>query len=64
MRTMERPSEFNRDFKHAKEATRRGNDPDSLVSTVVARLAADKVSPNQNREHGLSGECAGYYEGT
>ena len=62
MRTIERSSAFKRDFKRAKAAARHRNDLDSLVSTVVARLASDQVLPNKNRDHGLSGEWAGYRE--
>ena len=62
MRTIERSSAFKRDFKRAKAAARHRNDLDSLVATVVARLASDQVLPNKNRDHGLSGEWAGYRE--
>ena len=62
MRTIERSSVFKRDFKRAKAAARHRNDLDSLVSTVVARLASGQVLPNKNRDHGLSGEWAGYRE--
>jgi mRNA interferase YafQ len=62
MRTIERSSAFKRDFKRAKAAPRHRSDLDSLVSTVVARLASDKVLPTNNRDHGLSGDWAGYRE--
>ena len=62
MRTIERSSAFKRDFKRAKAAPRHRNDLDSLVSTVVARLASDEVLPIKTRGHGLSGDWAGYRE--
>ena len=62
MRTIERSSAFKRDFKRAKAAPHHRNDLDSLVSTVVTRLASDQVLPNRNRDHGLSGDWAGYRE--
>ena len=62
MRTIERSSAFKRDFKRAKAAARHRNDLDSLVSTVVAQLASNEVLSIKNRDHGLSGEWAGYRE--
>ena len=35
---------------------------DSLVSTVVALLVSDKVLPENNRDHALMGDWAGYRE--
>ena len=62
MRTIERSSAFKRDFKRAKVAPRHRKDLDSLVSTVVVRLASDQALPSNNRDHGLSGDWAGYRE--
>ncbi len=62
MRTIERSSAFKRDFNRAKASPRHRNDLDSLVSTVVTRLASDQVLPNKNRDHGLSGDWASYRE--
>ena len=62
MRAIERSSAFKRDFKRAKAAPRHRNDLDSLVCTVVTLLASDQVLPNKYRDHGLSGEWAGYRE--
>ena len=62
MRTIERSSAFKRDFKRAKAAPRHRNDLDSLLATVVARLASNKVLPKKNRDHVLSGDWAGYRE--
>jgi mRNA interferase YafQ len=62
MRTIERSSAFKRDFKRAKAAPHHRNDLDALLSTLVTRLASDQVLPNKNRDHGLSGDWAGYRE--
>jgi mRNA interferase YafQ len=62
MRTIERSSVFKRDYKHAKATSRHGKDLDSLVSTVVALLLPDRVLPESNRDHSLSGVWAGYRE--
>ena len=62
MRAIERSSAFKRDFKRAKTEPRHRNDLNSLVSTLVARLASNQVLPSKNRDHGLSGDWAGYHE--
>lgn len=62
MRTIERSSIFKRDFKRAKATARHHHDLDSLVSTLVERLASDQILPSKNRDHGLTGEWAGYRE--
>jgi mRNA interferase YafQ len=62
MRTIERSSAFRRDFKRAKAVPRHRNDLDSLLSTVITRLATDKELPTNNRDHGLSGDWVGYRE--
>ena len=62
MRTIERSSAFKRDYKRAKATPRHGKDLDSLVSTVVALLLADRALPQNNRDHALSGDFAGYRE--
>jgi mRNA interferase YafQ len=62
MRTIERSSAFKRDYKRAKAAPRHRKDEDSLVSTVVALLVSDKVLPENNRDHTLMGDWAGYRE--
>ena len=62
MRAIEQSSACKRDFNRAKVAPRRRIDLDSPVSTVVARLAFNQVLPNKNRDHGLSGDWAGYRE--
>ena len=62
MRTIERSSAFKKDFRRAKAAPRHRKDLDSLVSTVVARLAPGQLLPDKNRDYGLSGGWAGYRE--
>ena len=62
MRRIGRSSAFKRDFKRAKAAPRLRNNLDSLVSTLVALLPSEHVLPNKNRDHGLSGDWAGYRE--
>ena len=62
MRTIERSSACKRDFNRAKAAPRHRSDLDSLLATVVARLASNQALPKQNRDHGLNGDWAGYRE--
>ena len=62
MRAIERSSAFKRDYKRARATPRHGKDVDSLVSTVVALLLFDRVLPENNRDHALSGDWAGYRE--
>ena len=62
MRTIERSSAFKRDYKRAKATPRHSKDVDSLVSTVVALLLSDRVLPENNRDHALSGDWAAYRE--
>jgi mRNA interferase YafQ len=62
MRTIERSSAFRRDYKRAMAAPRHSKDVASLVSTVVALLLSNRVLPENNRDHALSGDWAGYRE--
>jgi mRNA interferase YafQ len=62
MRTIERSSAFKRDYKRAKATPRHGKDVDALVSTVVGLLLSDRVLPENNRDHALSGDWAAYRE--
>jgi mRNA interferase YafQ len=62
MRTIERSSAFERDYKRAKATPRHGKDVDSLVSTVVTLLLSDRALPENNRDHALSGDWVGYRE--
>ena len=60
MRTIERSSAFKRDYKRARVTPRYRKDVDSLVSTAVVLLLSDRVLPEKNRDHALSGDWAGY----
>jgi mRNA-degrading endonuclease YafQ of YafQ-DinJ toxin-antitoxin module len=51
MRTIERAGAFKRDFKHAKASPRHRNDVETLVSGIVALLAADLELPDNYRDH-------------
>jgi len=62
MRTIERSSTFKRDYKRAKATPRHRKDVDALVSTVVALLVSYHVLPENNRDHALIGDWAGYRE--
>ncbi|NMM26353.1 MAG: type II toxin-antitoxin system YafQ family toxin [Glaciimonas sp.] len=62
MRTIERASAFNRDYKRVKAMPRHSKDVDSLVSAIVALLPADQPLPESNRDHTLNGDLAGYRE--
>src|SRR5450759_2816026 len=62
MRTIERSSAFKRDYQRAKATPRHSKDLESRVSTAVALLLSDQVLPENNRDHALSGDWAGYRE--
>lgn len=62
MRTIERSSAFKRDYKRAKATPRHSKNVDSLLSAVLERLVSDVVLPENNRDHALSGDWAGYRE--
>lgn len=62
MRTIERSSAFKKDFKRSKASPRHRGDLDLLLVEVVERLAMDIALPVKYRDHGLSGDWAGYRE--
>ena len=62
MRTIERSSAFERDYKRAKATPRHSKDVDSLVSRAVALLLSDRALPENHRDHALSGDWVGYRE--
>ena len=62
MRTIERSSAFERDFKRAKATPRHRGNVHSLLSAVLERLVSDMVLPESSRDHALSGDWAGYRE--
>jgi len=61
MRTIERSSVFKRDYKRIK-ATPRYKNVDSLISDILELLVLDKLLPEKNRDHALSGDWSGYRE--
>jgi mRNA interferase YafQ len=62
MRTIERSSAFKRDYQRARATPRHRKDLESLVSAVVALLLSDRVLPEYQRDHALSGDWVGYRE--
>ena len=62
MRIIERSSTFKRDYKRIKAVPRYSKDLDSLLTDVFACLLADKMLPDRNRDHALSGGWNGHRE--
>ena len=62
MRTIERSSSFKRDYKRVKAAPRHSKDADLLLSAILRLLLADRLLPESNRDHALSGNWLGYRE--
>lgn len=62
MRTIERSTAFKRDYKRIKATPRYRKDLDSLISDILKCLVADKVLPEKNYDHALSGNWTGYRE--
>lgn len=62
MRTIERSTAFKRDYKCIKATPRYRKDLDSLISDILKCLVADKVLPEKNYDHALSGNWTGYRE--
>jgi mRNA interferase YafQ len=61
MRKIERTGAFRRDFKREKRGPYR-RDIDSLVIDIVSLLAEDRVLPEKNRDHRLSGDWEDHRE--
>ena len=61
MRRIERTTAFRHDFKREKRGTHR-SDLDSLLREIVALLAEDKVLPERNRDHALTGNWRDHQE--
>lgn len=61
MRTIERSSNFKRDYKRETKGQHRSTLDDSL-SPVLAALANDQQLKPRYRDHDLSGDWAGYRE--
>lgn len=62
MRTIERATAFKRDYKRVKATPHHSKDVEKLVSSVVTLLLVDQALPENNRDHPLSGDWAGYRE--
>lgn len=62
MLILERSSAFKRDHKRVKAAPRHTKDIDSLLSTILTLLLTEQDLPENNRDHNLSGNWAGYRE--
>ena len=61
MRTIERSSQFRRDYKRESKGQHRVTLDDDLVSVVMA-LANERPLEARHRDHSLSGEWIGYRE--
>lgn len=62
MRTIERATAFKRDYKRVKATPHHSKDVEKLISTVATLLLVDQILPENNRDHPLSGDWAGYRE--
>jgi mRNA interferase YafQ len=62
MRTIERSTTFKRDYKRIKATPRYRKNLDSLLSDLLKFLLANKVLPDKNLDHALSGNWKGYRE--
>lgn len=62
MRTIERSSAFKRDYRRIKATPRYSRDIDSLLSAIITGLLADQLLPENQRDHALTGDWAGYRE--
>jgi len=62
MRTIERSTEFKRDYKRIKKSPRHRNELDSFLFAVIELLAIDQALPETSRDHSLSGDWSGYRE--
>jgi mRNA interferase YafQ len=59
MRTIERTTQFKRDFKREMKGRHRPNLETALIA-VVGSLLTDTPLAERNRDHSLSGELAGF----
>ena len=60
MRTIERSSAFNLDYKRVKATPLHSNDLDCLLFGILKSLLIDQALPES--DHALSGDWAGYRE--
>jgi mRNA interferase YafQ len=61
VKTIERSTAFKRDYKRVKVIPRHRNIA-TLLPKILALLLNDQPLPEQNRDHALSGNWAGYRE--
>ena len=61
MRTIDRSSEFKRDYKRQSQGQHRATLNDAFMP-VLAALVADQPLDARYRDHNLSGDWAGYRE--
>ncbi len=61
MRTIDRSSSFNRDYKREAKGRHRATLDDALKSVLVS-LATDRAFDLRYRDHDLSGDWAGHRE--
>jgi len=62
MRTIERSSQFKKDYKRIKASPRHRKDLDALLSSILLQLLADDALPVKNHDHELTGDWANYRE--
>jgi mRNA interferase YafQ len=62
MRTIERSSQFKKDYKRVKASPRHRKDLDVLLSSVLLQLLSDDTLPVKNHDHELTGDWANYRE--
>jgi len=62
VRTIERSSQFKKDYKPIKASPRHRKDLDDLLTSVLLQLLSDDALPVKNHDHDLSGDWANYRE--
>ena len=62
MRTIERSSQFKKDYKRVKASPRHRKDLDALLSSTLLHLLTDAPLPAKNHDHELAGDWANYRE--
>ena len=62
MRTIERSTGFKKDYKRIKASPRHCQDLKTILPVVIELLLEGLALPENNRDHPLSGEWAGYRE--
>lgn len=62
MREIEYSASFKRDYRKVKASPRHNRSIDSLLAGIVPLLCEDRLLPERNRDHPLTGEWTGYRE--